>query len=77
MYQAGLGVGQDYGEAMRWYRLAAEQGDVDAEYGIGLLYANGWGVPSDVGEAAQWMQKSAGAGSSDARDWLKEHAGAE
>jgi TPR repeat protein len=60
---------------MRWYRRAAEHGDVAAEYGIGLLYANGWGVPSDIGEAAQWMQKSASAGNPDARDWLKTHAG--
>jgi len=68
-----MGVEQDYAEAMRWYRRAAEQGDVDAEYGLGLLYANGWGVPSNIGEAAQWMQRSASAGNPDARDWLKTH----
>ena len=62
---------------MRWYRLAAEHGDVEAEYGIGLLYANGWGVPSDIDQAARWMQKSAGAGNSDAEDWLKTHSGAD
>ncbi|GAB4233825.1 MAG: hypothetical protein Tsb0032_39480 [Kiloniellaceae bacterium] len=26
MYQRGEGVRQDYAEALRWYRLAAEQG---------------------------------------------------
>jgi hypothetical protein len=70
-------VSQDYAEAMRWYRRAAAQGDVDAEYGIGLLYANGWGVPSDIGEAAQWMQKSAEAGNAEAKDWLRGHGGSD
>ena len=26
MYNYGLGVSQDYDEAIRWYRLAADQG---------------------------------------------------
>ena len=30
MYDNGLGVPQDPKEAVKWYRLAAEQGDVDA-----------------------------------------------
>ncbi len=31
MYKNGLGVTQDYGEAVKWYRLAAEQGDEEAK----------------------------------------------
>jgi TPR repeat protein len=27
LYREGNGVSQDYKEAVRWYRLAAEQGD--------------------------------------------------
>lgn len=30
MYDKGYGVEQDYREAEKWYRLAAEQGDADA-----------------------------------------------
>ncbi len=30
MYEYGEGVTQDYAEAMKWYRLAAEQGDSNA-----------------------------------------------
>ena len=31
-YYNGLGVAQDYEEAMKWYFKAAEQGNVDAQY---------------------------------------------
>ena len=31
MYADGDGVPQDYAEAVRWFRLAAEQGNVDAQ----------------------------------------------
>ena len=60
---------------MRWYRMAAEQGNVDAEYNLALLYADGRGVPSDLGQARQWMQKAADAGDSGAKKWLGSHGG--
>jgi hypothetical protein len=50
--------------------MAADQGNVDAEYNLALLYANGRGVSSDLGEARQWMQKAASAGDSAAQQWL-------
>ena len=37
MFENGLGVALDYAEAVRWYRLAAAQGDADA---IANLKAN-------------------------------------
>ena len=30
MYEKGLGVSQDYGQAIKWYRKAAEKGDARA-----------------------------------------------
>ncbi len=44
MYENGRGVAQDYAEAARWYRKAAEQGDAGAQHNLGLLYAKGVGV---------------------------------
>jgi uncharacterized protein len=41
MYDNGNGVVQDYAEAVKWYRLAAEQGNAQAQYNLGLMYANG------------------------------------
>lgn len=52
MYETGRGVPQDYGQAVLWYRKAAEQGDAKAEYRLGVLYANGAGVPQDKTQAA-------------------------
>ena len=50
-YENGWGVAQDYGEAMRWFRKVADQGDAFAQNKIGVLYYNGWGVVRDYGDA--------------------------
>ena len=59
MYRNGEGVPQDYAEAVKWYRLAAEQGDADAQYNLGLMYDNGNGVPQDYKEAVKWYRLAA------------------
>ena len=41
------GVPQDYSTAVKWYSLAAEQGDADAQTNLGVMYANGEGVLQD------------------------------
>ena len=41
MYARGQGVPQDYAEAVKWYRLAADQGDARAQNNLGVMYANG------------------------------------
>ena len=59
MYRNGYGVPQDYAEAMKWYRLAAEQGDASAQYNLGLMYADGRGVPQDDETAYMWFDLAA------------------
>ena len=54
MYDRGEGVPQNDAEAVRWYRMAAEQGVALAQYSLGVMYANGRGVPQDDIEAARW-----------------------
>ena len=44
MYDKGEGVPQDYKEATKWYRLAAEQGDASAQTKLGYMYDHGQGV---------------------------------
>ncbi|OLP04663.1 tetratricopeptide repeat protein, partial [Rhodoferax antarcticus] len=44
MYENGQGVSQDYKEAVKWYRLAAEQGNANAQSNLGVMYFNGQGV---------------------------------
>jgi hypothetical protein len=52
-YAAGKGVGQNWSEALRWYRQAAEQGHPNAQYNLGTCYAKGRGVRLGV-DVATW-----------------------
>lgn len=58
---------QDFGAALRWYRLAAGQGDAGAENDLGAMYHNGVGVPVDTPEAAKWYRLAADKGLSTAQ----------
>ena len=71
MYDKGRGVPQDDKEAVKWYRLAAEQGVADAQSNLGFMYAHGRGVPQDVKEAVKWWQLAAEQGNADARKNIK------
>ncbi|MCH8540677.1 MAG: sel1 repeat family protein [Opitutales bacterium] len=59
MYHEGKGVSQDYSEAVKWLRKAAEQTDAEAQFGLGYMYFKGKGVPQDYSEAAKWFRKAA------------------
>ncbi len=48
----------------------AEQGDVGAQAGLGLLYAYGRGVPHDYELAAEWYRKASVQGYADAQERL-------
>ena len=72
MYQNGNGVSQDYTEAMKWYRKAADAGNAMAMRNIGWLYQHGQGVSQDYTEAMQWYRKAADAGNADAAQRLRE-----
>ena len=55
----GQGVAQDYKEAVKRYRKAAEQGDANAQFNLGLMYAQGQGVTQNYKEAVKWYTKAA------------------
>ena len=38
MYEEGRGVEQDYATAVEWFRKAADQGDANAQYNLGVMY---------------------------------------
>ena len=42
-YQTGSGVPQDYVEAVKWFRKAAEQGDAERQSDPGDVYGEGQG----------------------------------
>ncbi len=72
MYEKGWGISQDYTEAVKWYREAAEQGHARAQYSMGLAYEYGRGVSQDHDEAMKWYHKAAEQGDADAQRKLRE-----
>ena len=58
-YYGRNGIAQDYAEAARWYRKAAELGNADAQCALGVMYHNGYGVAQNDAEAAKWYRKAA------------------
>lgn len=63
LYENGEGgVKQDYAEAAKWYRMAAEQGLFVADFELGELYIHGQGVPRDDAEGAKRIRIGAEAG---------------
>ncbi len=62
LYLAGDGLKKDYGEAMRWFRRAADGGSSVGMWKVGILNENGWGVHKDRKEAKNWYTKAADAG---------------
>jgi len=59
MYHEGLGVSQDYAEAVKWCSKAAVQGLAHAQINLGGMYNQGLGVPQDIAEALKWYRKAA------------------
>jgi TPR repeat protein len=53
-YQAG-----DYQTALQEWRPLAEQGNLDAQNNLALMYYKGMGVPQDYAEASKWYRLSA------------------
>ena len=49
----------DHAAGYRGFRVHAEQGNADAQFNLGVLYANGKGVPQDYAEAMKWYRQSA------------------
>lgn len=58
-------------EAIRWYTLAADQGDVDGEVNLATCYESGIGTPVNLKKAKYWYQKAALKGDAEAKERLK------
>jgi TPR repeat protein len=69
MYDKGQGVEQDFKEAVKWYQKAADQGDVDAQFNLGVMYAEGEGVEQDYVTAYTWYNIAAAKGDTQAATW--------
>ena len=62
LYAQGMGVKQDFAEAIQWFQKAANQGNAAAQLDLGFIYAEGKGVKQNYEEAAKWFTKAAAKG---------------
>ena len=71
-FQKGLDAynNGDYATALNEWRPLAEQGNADAQFNLGQMYANGRGVPEDDREAVKWYTLAAEQGDASAQNNL-------
>ena len=71
MYSHGRGISKDDLKAKEWYKKclnqyksAAEQGEAEAQYELGMMYSTGYGgiITRDQREADKWILKAADQG---------------
>jgi uncharacterized protein len=74
MYESGNGVVQDYAEAVRWYRLAAEQGFANAQNNLGVTYETGQGVLQNNILSHMWYNIASENGYKKSSEWRDEIA---
>ena len=60
---------------MKWYRLAAEQENADAQNNLGVMYFKGKGVLQDNVTAHMWYNIAAANGYEKAGEWREKRAG--
>ena len=67
-----------YIQALNTFYVLAKNGDAEAQYNVGMIYANGKGVKADLSEAMKWYEKAALQGHIEAQHalgLLNTHAG--
>jgi hypothetical protein len=69
-YVNGTGVDQDHAEAVRLYRLSADQGHAIAQFSLGVCYIRGTGVDQDPAEAVRLFRLAADQGSANGQHCL-------
>jgi len=70
-YEVGNKVKRSRLEAAKWYRLAMDQGNVEAQYRLArLVHQGGDGLKQDLIMAAQLYQEAAELGNVEAQNWL-------
>src|SRR5207237_9146971 len=67
VYESGKSVPQEYAQAVRWYRAAADGGDPRAMSNLGWMYSRGKGVRQDYTQALRWYQSAAEKGLAEAQ----------
>ena len=71
-FKAGVEAYQrgDYATALTEFRPLAQQGNANAQFGLGVMYLEGVGVPQDDAEALRWFRRAAVQGNAKAQNNL-------
>ena len=64
-------MAQDYSAAIKWYRMAADQGHAQAQYNLGVMYYYGQGVSQNTSEALRWFHKAQVQGEAKAKQGIE------
>jgi hypothetical protein len=67
MHRNGEGTPVDHGEAEKWTRLAADNGNAEAQHIMGLIHDDGALVSKDHSEALRWYRLAAQKGFANAQ----------
>lgn len=71
MYFCGNGVEKNYEEAVKYFNLAKNQGNMDALCGLGIAYYFGQGVPVDREQGKKLVREASERGHARAKSLLK------
>jgi len=66
-YSSSEGAAQDLPEALRWYRLAADQNHHLAQFNLGVMLEKGQGTEKDGTAGRMWIRRAAEAGDAGAQ----------
>ena len=68
-FQQGLAASEkgDHQSAFQFWKPLAEEGDVRAQFNLGVMYSKGEGIKQDYFEAAKWFRKAAEQGNASAQ----------
>src|SRR5690554_5839693 len=69
LFQSGVSAYErkNYPVALESFTVLAKKGDANAQFNLGVMYANGEGVPKDASQAVTWYRKAAEQGHADAQ----------
>jgi TPR repeat protein len=70
MYHDAQALPRDAALAVHWWRMAAHQGEPDAQARLGAALHTGQGVPADQVEALVWLTRAMSGGSALAANFL-------
>lgn len=61
-FEIGIGTKIDYIQSLKWYEIAAKNGESQAMFNIGVFYTKGRGVKIDYCKAVKWYRKASDRG---------------